>query len=128
MTTENARRAGRRPQIEERHAMLEARIRRLESHLSEIDTALAGILGLVKKNMVVEEEEESSFERPMVDKVWMCFNCGSKLGIYNEKTEELRIRYKDHLVYLKAGPGGFIKVPCRKCAYMNELQSQSTDK
>jgi hypothetical protein len=127
MTMENARRAGKRPQAEERHAMLESRIRRLESHFTEVDAALEGILSIVKKNMAVEEEE-NSFEKPMVDKVWMCFNCGSKLGIYNDKSEELRIRYKDHLVYLKAGKGGFIRVPCRKCAYMNELESESEGK
>ena len=126
--TENARRVVKRPQIDERHAMLEARIRRLESHFTEVDTALEGILAIVKRHMVVEDEVETSFDKPMKDKVWMCFNCGSKLGIYNDKSEELRIRYKDHLVYLRAGAGGFIRVPCRKCAYMNELDHSDKHK
>ena len=63
-------------------------------------------------------------DRPgvMRDTVWACENCAARLGIYDPKADQLRVRYKDFVCYVSPGMGGTVRVPCRRCGLDNELR------
>lgn len=51
--------------------------------------------------------------------VWACEVCSSRLGVYDPRTEEMCLKYRDSYVYVS---GGRIRVPCRNCAHMNIIE------
>ena len=53
------------------------------------------------------------------DARWSCSACGSLLGFYDPKEDVLRVRYKDHMLYVRVGAGGFVQVICRGCGAVN---------
>ena len=56
------------------------------------------------------------------DKICRCKKCGSRLGIYDEAEGDLRIRYRDFFAYWKGAQGGYLKIVCRGCSFLNELR------
>lgn len=53
------------------------------------------------------------------DARWSCSACGSLLGFYDPTEDVLRVRYKDHMLYVRVGIGGFVQVICRGCGAVN---------
>ena len=53
------------------------------------------------------------------DARWHCSKCGYLLGFYDLKEDVLRTRYKEHIVFVRCGDGGFVQVVCRGCSEVN---------
>jgi len=53
------------------------------------------------------------------DARWHCRKCGYLLGFYDLADDVLRTRYKEHIVYVRVGDGGFVQVVCRGCSQVN---------
>lgn len=53
------------------------------------------------------------------DARWHCSKCGYLLGFYDVGDDVLRTRYKEHIVYVRVGDGGFVQVVCRGCSQVN---------
>jgi hypothetical protein len=101
---------------------LSERLDALEAFVREQDSALHHVFATVQSISRGEAQQDDHADRtPMRDRVWACANCAARLGLYNERTEEMRVRYKDFVVYIKPGVGGFLKVPCRRCGEENIL-------
>lgn len=100
------------------------RVMALEVSVAQLMDSTANIaqsLGAIERSMA--ESGEAPEEEPSVrDDVWACRRCGARLGIYDRADDTLRIRYKDHSVYVKPGIGGSTMVPCRRCAFQNKLE------
>jgi hypothetical protein len=95
------------------------RISRLEILVADMQQSINQIghmIGSTKINVTASQTKE------MKDKVWFCDNCGARIGIYATDSDELRIRYKEHIVYVVPGDGGRVSVPCRRCSKMNTLE------
>ena len=56
------------------------------------------------------------------DARWHCEKCGYLLGFYDVGSDIMRTRYKEHIVFVRCGPGGFIQVVCRGCSEINTQQ------
>mgnify|MGYP003627660392 CR=1 FL=1 len=53
------------------------------------------------------------------DARWHCQKCGYLLGFYDMAADVLRTRYKEHIVFVRAGQGGFVQIVCRGCSEVN---------
>jgi hypothetical protein len=53
------------------------------------------------------------------DARWHCQKCGYLLGFYDVGQDVLRTRYKEHIVFVRCGEGGFVQVVCRGCSEVN---------
>lgn len=93
----------------------------LEEAVAELDKTLGVLIQAIP---AIEEggEKEAKPRRSATDSVWECVGCGARLGIYNSETNELRVRYKDFLIYVIPGIGGKTSIPCRRCGHMNVIQ------
>ena len=103
----------------------EQRLHTLELVVSEMDAQMHQLHAMVQllsqRGEEMQTEQANSRGTPMRDDVWVCSNCSARLGIYNQEREELRVRYKDFVAYVKPGVGGRIMVPCRRCGEQNTL-------
>ena len=61
------------------------------------------------------------------DAVWQCRKCSYLLGFYDIRSEVLRVRYKEHLMYVRVGLGGFVQVFCRSCGEANTQEFVAQD-
>jgi hypothetical protein len=59
------------------------------------------------------------------DARWHCKKCGYLLGFYDVGADLLRTRYKEHIVYVRCGDGGFVQVVCRGCSEVNTAEGES---
>lgn len=66
-----------------------------------------------------KSRDEDKPKSPMVDAIWQCKKCQYFLGFYDIRSEILRVRYKEHLMYVRVGQGGFVQVFCRSCGEAN---------
>jgi len=98
---------------------LEERIDLLEKSVSELDSTLGALIQAIPS---LEKAEDAPNKRSAIDKFWECAGCGARLGIYNQQTTELRVRYKDFLIYIIPGAGGSTRIPCRRCGHMNVVE------
>lgn len=107
----------------------DSRLHRLEVAAAESAHALSGLnqqlalLTLAQASTAAAPSDDGE-AHPMRDKVWSCTNCASRLGIYDGTTDELRVRYKDFICYVRPGAGGVVEVPCRRCGQRNKLEDQ----
>jgi hypothetical protein len=104
-------------------ANTEARLQRLEVGLHELEQAIQALGGQMSllataSNSGGNEDEATT----MKDTVWSCVSCAARLGIYDERGDELRVRYKDFICYVRPGAGGTVEVPCRRCGQRNRLE------
>ena len=98
------------------------RVDRLEAVVQEQEVAIHHLFATVQAMGRGDPRGEETDDRaPMRDKVWACANCAARLGLYNEEKDQLRVRYKDFVVYITPGVGGSVKVPCRRCGEENTL-------
>jgi hypothetical protein len=106
-------------------ANAEARLHRVEVGLHELDAAvqaLGGQLALLAAAGAGGSSNSEEEAATMRDTVWSCTSCAARLGIYDEKGDELRVRYKDFICYVRPGAGGTVEVPCRRCGQRNRLE------
>lgn len=95
---------------------------RVHQSLAEQEAALQHMFAMIQSMQRGDDQQRTTDERtPMRDEVWMCENCSARLGLYNRERDEMRVRYKDFLVYIKPGVGGVLRVPCRRCGEENVL-------
>ncbi len=76
------------PQIEERLDVLEKSIVELDNTLGALIQAIPAL---------EKSDDAAKPRRSSIDQLWECSGCGARLGIYNKKSNELRVRYKDFL-------------------------------
>jgi len=94
------------------------RIERLERQVRGIEKDLNILVkSLPATSSPVEQEEHSP-----CDVIWKCSKCKIRLGLYDETVDELRIRYRDFVSYVRLGAGGSIRVVCRGCGELNALE------
>ncbi len=101
-------------------SQIEDRIDLLEKSVSELDNTLGALIQAIPA--IEKNTEEPPNKRSAIDKFWECAGCGARLGIYNQQTTELRVRYKDFLIYVIPGVGGITRIPCRRCGHMNVIE------
>lgn len=94
---------------------------RVDGILKGLQARLDGIekdqesLGRIKRP---HDPDESQLQ---VDEIWGCKKCGARLGFYDTTADVLRVRYKEQIVHVHVGVGGWITVLCRGCAEVNEI-------
>ena len=86
--------------------MMQARMGLLEREVSLLSTSDAPD----------QSEDSGAVNR---DARWHCSKCGYLLGFYDVSDDVLRTRYKEHIVYVRVGDGGFVQVVCRGCSQVN---------
>lgn len=86
--------------------------RRLQRQVAELEREVS---------VATRKAEEGSDESgsAVADARWSCSACGSLLGFYDPREDVLRVRYKDHMMYVRVGIGGFVQVICRGCGAVN---------
>ena len=107
---------------------IDSRLEQVERVLGEQEQALHFVFATVQAMKRGDDEAAASDERaPMRDEIWACANCSARLGLYNRERDEMRVRYKDFLVYVRPGVGGVLRVPCRRCGEDNVLNDTRAD-
>ena len=101
-------------------SQLDERIEHLEKCVGELDATLGALIQAIPS--LEGSQQEAKPRRSAIDKIWECSGCGARLGIYNKQTNELRVRYKDFLIYVIPGIGGSTRIPCRRCGHMNVVE------
>ena len=109
----------------------DSRMDLLESTIQEQDAAIHHLYATVQamaRGDSQTRDDPHDDRKPMRDRVWACANCSARLGLYDETKDQLRVRYKDFVVYITPGKGGTVKVPCRRCGEENRLEdTRGTD-
>lgn len=104
--------------LADRDSALSARLAAMEDDLSRASKIITGLMR--EKHLSLGQDDEVPQEP--VDKVWCCQKCGSQQGYYDEANDVLRVRYKEHVVHVHTGIGGWIRLVCRKCGELNVLE------
>ena len=99
---------------------IEQRVESIEKAIVELDQTLGALIQAIPK--LDSEDENQKHRKAISDQVWECAGCGARLGIYNSEKTELRVRYKDFLIYIIPGVGGRTSIPCRRCGHMNLIE------
>ena len=94
-------------------------LRQLEQDIQKLQRIVA--------DQTDKSRDEDRSQSPIVDAIWKCKKCAYFLGFYDVKTEVLRVRYKEHLMYVRVGSGGFIQVFCRSCGEANTQEFTASD-
>lgn len=89
---------------------MNSRILKLEKQMALIEGELRGVYASNSKQD----------KKDPVDKLWLCKKCGSRIGILDTESENVRIRYKDFVLYWKPSVGSVLTVICRSCSYQNK--------
>jgi hypothetical protein len=107
----------------ERLGEVEARLDAMERDLAAILSALAGARPSAPSpgpaGLTVEADESN---RPTRDEVWACSRCAARLALYDPEADLLRVRYKDFTAHFRTGAGGLVRIVCRACSEINEIQ------
>lgn len=77
-----------------------------------------------KVGLISEPPDDEGQNR---DKPVPCPKCGSKIGYYDEEADLVRTRHREHLVWMRMGPGGSIVIVCRKCSFPVEVSYTPPD-
>jgi ribosomal protein S27AE len=77
-------------------------------------------VALLARDLPTTEHTPSQDSAPANrDARWHCQKCGYLLGFYDVREDVLRTRYKEHIVFVRCGEGGFVQVVCRGCSEVN---------
>jgi len=98
---------------------LRARVNELEREVTMLGRALAGTPPV--------QQDETSSPAGQRDVRWHCQKCGYLLAFYDMEHDVMRTRYKEHIVFMRAGEGGFIQIVCRGCSEVNTQKYTSPD-
>lgn len=91
-------------------------IRKLNVRISEIENDLRVISSALEPPSKEDSSDSGVVNR---DVRWHCKKCGYLLAFYDKDHDVMRTRYKEHIVYMRAGIGGFIQIVCRGCSEVN---------
>ena len=96
---------------------LARQLRKALQRVSELE-AEVNVLGQAvgQQETPTQRTESGAVNR---DARWHCQKCGYLLGFYDVDRDVLRTRYKEHIVFVRAGPGGFVQIVCRGCSEVN---------
>ena len=106
----------------ERQKNLEITVAEIGDRVNMLTDAVSAIHQQTQLVLSSKENEEPNRSNKMRDSVWVCENCAARLGIYDPIEDQLRVRYKDFVCYIKPGDGGVVRVPCRRCGLDNTLK------
>jgi len=95
---------------------------RLRSQITSMERELSELHRMVHNSNDAKPEGSG---QAVKDARWNCEKCSSLLAWYDEAEDLLRIRYKDHLTYVRLGNGGSITIMCRGCAQPNVQEYQT---
>ena len=103
-------------------ATVEDRVSRMERQVRGMDQEMQSLAGVVAASTPasVSAEPDEFTGAATSDQIWSCRKCSARLGFYDPSTEELRMRYKDFVVYATIGVGGSVRVLCRSCSEINK--------
>lgn len=90
---------------------------KLQQRVAELERELATVAAIAAHGDA--EKTDPSRGRAMADAIWHCVKCSALLAFYDVRSDVLRIRYKDHMVYVRVGDGGFAQIICRGCGEIN---------
>ena len=100
---------------------------RLISRVQTLETEIQRMAQMLAATVPSEGEEDERKGRAILDAPWKCKKCAALLGFYDVETDVLRIRYKDHVTFVRVGEGGFIQVICRGCGDINTQEYTTQD-
>lgn len=101
--------------------------RRLDG-LEEDRTSDGALVRAMASRMGVQTEAPDADEPGHVrDAPVPCPKCGAKVGYYDQDTDLVRARHREHLVYMRMGPGGSIVIVCRRCSHPVEVTYVTPD-
>lgn len=116
--------------------------------LSPLDEVKADLAALMRRLDGVEEDrrDDATLVRQVASKLGvqvladpdtdegqnrdapvLCPKCQSKVGYYDADMDFVRTRHREHLVWMRMGPGGSIVIVCRKCSYAVEVPYKPPD-
>jgi hypothetical protein len=87
-------------------------------HLEALTEALQATISQIARGTPIEDIPPVQPER---NRLWCCKGCGLRIGVYDEVTEQLRIRYKDLFMQFVCGEGGKVVAWCRYCGLENAV-------
>mgnify|MGYP003345220653 CR=1 FL=1 len=91
-------------------------LKKINVRISEIENDLRILSSAIPPQTEQEPQDSGSANR---DIRWHCKKCGYLLAFYDKDHDVMRTRYKEHIVYMRAGVGGFIQIVCRGCSEVN---------
>lgn len=97
-----------------------AKLGAVDDEVERTGHILNGLMGHL--GLRAEQSGEDPAKPTPVDTIWCCKKCGTRLGMYDEAQDVLRMRYKEFIVHAHAGIGGWIRVICKGCAEMNVIE------
>ena len=95
------------------------RERRLATRVAELETEVRLLGQSLAPQQVPEPKDDETAAPVQRDARWHCSKCGYLLAFYDVEQDVLRTRYKEHIVFMRAGVGGFIQIVCRGCSQVN---------
>jgi hypothetical protein len=113
---------------EERIVRVESAVATLQRDLQRVGRDVSQAVSLFRQVAMGQQattdadEDAASASRSAGGRWWHCDDCNARLGFYVEKSDELRIKYKEHTVSVRPGVGGSVTVPCVRCGKANETK------
>lgn len=103
-------------------------VSRLQRQMEGMEQELQVLTSLMQSETSPQSQIQKSTS--VRDQPWRCENCKSLLGWYNADKEIMRIRYKQQMIYVRVGVGGFLQSICPGCSEPNILkyEEKSADK
>jgi hypothetical protein len=99
-------------------------LRKLWARVNAMDADLQSVTAQLPAPRTGRREDAGPVNR---DARWHCEKCGYLLGFIDIANDVLRTRYKEHIVFVRCGPGGFCQVICRGCSEVNTLHGTEAD-
>jgi len=97
-------------------------VRKLAARMNELERDVAAMArDATVADATAGREDSGPVNR---DARWHCKKCGYLLGFYDLQEDLLRTRYKEHIVFVRCGEGGFVQVVCRGCSEVNTAQGE----
>jgi len=102
---------------------MDSQRRTLEKKLGALEDEVGVMVTAVAQLAVAsaEDDNEDNHPRVMLDAIWACERCHSRLGIFSRDMDEVRIRHKGSVTYITPGVGGLVKQLCYKCGHINQI-------
>ncbi len=76
---------------------------RYEALKKQMATLERDMLAIARHTPGYNQKSSPSSGRAIADSMWKCRKCKSLLGFYDIEEDILRLRYKDHVVFVKVG-------------------------
>lgn len=103
-------------------APFDARLNAIEEEGERTVKVVDAMLGHLGLRAEQQGDEGESVRVPTHDTIWGCKKCGTRLGMYDPQQDVMRLRYKEMIVHIHNGIGGWIRVVCKSCAEFNVLE------